>query len=163
MDDGVVLSDNKEYLRLLLDESQKVAESLGLHFNLKKTRIVKMSKGFTFMKVRYRISKDGKIIKTLVHSGIVRERRKLKKIHRKVLKGELTLDDAYNSMQSWLAHAKIARSYHSVKSMMKLYDDLFGGYKLTKKYFKKEGQSNHELLQADRWADYRWDRYIAQS
>lgn len=159
MDDGIVLSNDKEFLKALLVEAQEVAESLGLHFNLKKTHIVKMSKGFTFMKVRYRISKDGRIIKTLVHSGIVRERRKLKKLHRKILKGELTLDDAYNSMQSWLAHSKIAKSYHSVKSMLKLYDKLFGGYKLTKKYFKKEGNKSHELLQADRWQDYRWDRY----
>ena len=50
----------------------------------------------------------------------------------------MSLDDVYNNMQSWLAHSKVAKNnYHSVKSMMKLYDELFGGYKITKKYFKE--------------------------
>ena len=44
--------------------------------------------------------------------------------------------------------------------MLKLYDELFGGYKITKKYFRelKKGRSNkNEILQSDKWSAFRWD------
>lgn len=136
MDDGVILHSDKKYLLHVKELLSEVAAKYGLRFNDKKTMVVKISKGFVFLKVHYRVTKNGKTIKTLVRSGTVRMRRKLKKYKTKVDKGEMTLDDVYSSMQSWLDHAMIAKSYHTRKSMLKLYDDLFGGYKITRKYFK---------------------------
>lgn len=136
MDDGVILHSDKEYLIHVKELLSNIASKYGLRFNDKKTMLVKMSKGFVFLKVHYRVIKNGKTIKTLVRSGTVRMRRKLKKYRRKVDEGEMTLDDVYSSMQSWLNHAMIAKSYHTRKSMLKLYDDLFDGYKITRKYFK---------------------------
>lgn len=74
-------------------------------------------------------------------------RRKLKKFRRKVDKGVMTVEQVNASMQSWLGHSKIARSYRAVIEMQKLYEQLF----------KKEMINNaDELLQTDRWAYYRW-------
>lgn len=134
MDDGVILHNSKEDLKELLSEMKEIAEDLGLKFNLKKTRIVKISKGFTFMKVKYFVSKTGKVIRTLVRSGIVRMRHKLKKFKKLLDNSQMSLDDIYASMQSWLEHSKIAKSYRTRKRMLKLYDELFGGYKITRKY-----------------------------
>lgn len=160
MDDGVVLSDSKEFLEELYEGMQRVVQELGLAFNVKKTRIVRMSKGFTFMKVRYWVTLDGKIIKKLTRAGITRMRRKLKKFHRLVNNGSMGMDDVYNSIQSWLAHSKIAKSYHSVKSMLRLYHRLFGDYKIDKNY-KKQGWVNNEILQNDKWREFRWNWNIA--
>ena len=108
----------------------------------------------------YELIVGKKLIKTLVRSGTVRMRRKLKKFKKKVDSGLMKLDDVYESIQSWLAHAKLAKSHHTVKSMLQLYDDLFGGYKITKKYFRnlkrKDGESS-EILQSDKWAAFRWN------
>ena len=134
MDDGVILSDNKQELQELREYLIGLAKELGLRFNEKKTHIVKMSKGFTFMKVKYFVTKSGKVIRTLVRSGVTRMRRKLKKFQGLVAQGLMSIEDVYASMQSWLAHSKIARSYQTRKRMLKLYDKLFGGYKLTRKY-----------------------------
>ena len=133
MDDGMVISDSKEALHQLYAEMKKIAKELGLTFNEKKTRVVKSTRGFVFMKVRYRITPTGKIVSVLTKAGIVRMRRKLKKFRRLVDNGDMTLDDVYNSMQSWLAHTKVAMSYHAKRNMLKLYNDLYDGYKLTKK------------------------------
>lgn len=43
--------------------------------------------------------------------------------------------------------------------MLRLYNDLFDGYKMTKKYNHIEGGRNGELLQADKWQHLRWDCY----
>lgn len=51
MDDGIILSNDKDYLRVIYAEMVKIADNLGLKFNEKKTQIVKMTKGITFMKI----------------------------------------------------------------------------------------------------------------
>lgn len=135
MDDGVIILNDKKKLLEIKRRLEYVAESCGLHFNQKKTRIVKVTKGFTFLKLKYRTNAKCRTINALVHSGIVRERRKLKKFYTKVIFGEMSLDDIYNNVQSWNAHAKIAKCYNTVKSMFKLYDKLFGGYRITRLYY----------------------------
>lgn len=157
MDDGIIFSDNKPFLHDLLSKMKEICDTLGLTFNTKKTRIVKVSRGFVFMKVRYRVTSTGRIVRTLTRAGIVRMRRKLKKFKKMVDSNRLTFDDVYNSMQSWLAHAKIALSYHTKKSMLKLYNQLFNGYKITKKWEHMKGGKNGELLQIDKWREFRWN------
>lgn len=161
MDDGIILSDSKEYLHELYNGMKEVSDSLGLTFNDKKTKIVKVSRGFKFMKVRYRVTPSGKIVRTLAKSGIVRMRRKLKKFRRLVDNSEMTLDDVFNSIQSWLAHSKIANAYHAKKNMLKLYNELFDGYRVTKKYEHVKGGNDGDILQTDKWSEFRWDCYAA--
>lgn len=108
------------------------------------------------MKVRYRVTPSGKIVRTMAKSGIVRMRRKLKKFSGLVGSGRMTIDDVYNSMQSWVAHSYVAQSYHARKNMFKLYNELFNGYKITRKYNYVKGGERGELLQADRWKEFRW-------
>lgn len=78
-------------------------------------------------------------------------RRKLKKFKHLVDGCKMTIDDVYNFIQSWNAHVAIANSYKTRRSMLKLYNDLFDGYKMTKKYNHIKGGRNGELLQADKW------------
>ena len=136
MDDGVIILNDKKRLIEIKNILQKVAEKYGLRFNSTKTCITKITKGFTFLKIKYHINKKSKTVKRLVRSGIVRERRKLKKFKMKVLSGEMSLKDVYNNIQSWNAHSKLAKCFRTTKAMFKMYDDYFGGYLITRKYFK---------------------------
>lgn len=161
MDDGIVLSNDKEFLHNLYAGMVEISNELGLNFNEKKTQIVKMSKGITFMKIRYIVTPSGKLIKKLHKAGIIRMRRKLKKFRRLVDLGLMTLDDVYNSFQSWVAHSYLAQSYRTRKNMIKLYNELFDGYRVTKKYEHIKGGKNGELLQTDKWHEYRWHCNVA--
>lgn len=120
-----------EYMMNLIDHMPKRWAKL----HPKKTCIVKLTKGFTFLKVRYRAS-GNRTIKTLAKSGIVRMRRKLKKFRRMVGKKRFTVDDVFASLQSWITHARIAQSYHAVRSMLELYDSMYGGHRITMAYWK---------------------------
>ena len=126
--------DGADYDRLDLGDTLEI-EDFRARIPQRKVPVKNVTKGFTFLKVKYRIS-NGKTVKTLVRSGIVRMRRKLKKLSRMVGKSKTTKDDVYASVQSWAAHARIARSYHAVRNMMKLYDELFGGYRITYRYWR---------------------------
>lgn len=159
MDDGDILCDSKERLQQIYEGAKKICTELDLEFNALKTKIVKATKGFSFLKVKYKVV-GKKLIKRLVRSGIVRMRRKLHKFVRLVKEGRMTKLDVYNSIQAWVAHSKIAQAYKTVKRMMKLYNKLFDGYLMTKKYLKHiapVGGSRREILQIDKWSTYHWN------
>ena len=48
---------SKEELEELLDEVIKMGSEIGLHVNLKKTRIVKLSSNYKFLQVKYTLTK----------------------------------------------------------------------------------------------------------
>ena len=156
MDDGVIFHKSKEYLTRLLNDMKVLCKNLGLHFNTKKTMIVKVSKGFSFMKIKYRVTSTGKIIRKLSRQGVVRMRRKLKKFKTLLQDGKITLDDVYNSFQSWLGITSKVLPYKTNRSMLKLYNQLFDGYRLTKKWthISKSVQSIDKI-------DFCWERCIA--
>lgn len=162
MDDGILFAKTKEELRRLYQGMKELCDELGLRFNEKKTRIVHISKGFTFMKLKYQVV-NSKIVIRLTRKGITRMRRKLKKFRKLVDDGKMLLDDVYNSIQSWLAHSYKAMSYTTRKNMLQLYDDLFDGYRITKKFdnlVKRKIKGRNvpdEMLQNDKWYKYRWD------
>ena len=136
MDDGIILFNDRKKLTRILSLIREEAGKYGLALNDKKTQIVKLVKGMTFLKIRYRIPTGRKTVKTLHKSGIVRMRRKIKKFVGFAKEKKMSPDDAYASVQSWISHAKIASSFHSVKAMLKLYDECFGGYRITRKYWR---------------------------
>ena len=153
MDDGVVIAKTKEELQVLYLGMIEIANKIGLQFNDRKTRIAPIRRGFQFLKIKYFISDTGKIIRKLTRNGILRERRKLKKLAAKVRRSELTIDCAYESMQSWVAHSKFADGYITRRNMMKLYNQLFDGYRISRRWKRR---NRRELLQADKWSAYRW-------
>lgn len=135
MDDGIILLNDKERLKKIRTLLEREASKYGLTLNSKKTCIVKLTKGVTFLKVRYRIA-GKRTVKTLHKSGIVRMRRKLKKFTGLVERKRMQAEDVYASIQSWLTHAKAARTYRAVCTMLRNYDNRFGGYRITRRYWR---------------------------
>ena len=130
MDDGTAYGQKDALLRLR-SVVQTETEKLGLHLNEKKTRITKMSRGITFLKVRYIVTDSGRIIRKVVRESIIRMRRKLKKFRRMVDAGAMLLDDVYTAFNSWYGNVRqVASTYRQRKRMLKLYNELFHGYRL---------------------------------
>lgn len=125
MDDGVVFGKTKEGLTELLGGMKIVCSKLGLQFSEKKTRIAHVNEGFTFLKVRYLVLPSGKVVRKLSRKGVVRMRRRLKKLKRMVDNGILATSDAFASYQSWDAHSRCADSFRTRNEMRTLYNTLF--------------------------------------
>lgn len=124
-DDGYLIHHDKEYLEKCLKAIRILCKRLGITLNTKKTQIVKLSHGFTFLKIRYFLLPNGKIVKKLGHKSIVRMRRKMKKFQPKLWNGVMTCKDIYQSWQSWRAYAYNFDAYRTIRSMGKLYNKLF--------------------------------------
>ncbi len=62
MDDGVIISKDKEKLKSLLESLRKELEDIKLSFNPKKTSIYPLKEGVTYLGFTYRIGKNDKTI-----------------------------------------------------------------------------------------------------
>lgn len=123
MDDAFVFDESKEKLEALLNDIEKILESVGLETNRKKTRIVKISKIFVFLQIKYNILPTGKIIKRPTRGKIVRERRRLKGFRRLLDKGKMSAKDIYNSYLSW--RGTFVKDHNTCNRTLKGMDELF--------------------------------------
>lgn len=125
MDDGYVIHESKEYLQKVLKSIKEICNELGIVLNEKKTQIVKLSHGFTWLKVRFFILPTGKIIKKIYKRSVTKMRQKLKKFVKHVGSGKMTYNDVYCAFQSWKAYALHFNAYHTIQNMSELYNNLF--------------------------------------
>lgn len=136
MDDGIILHNSKKELQRVKKEIAAYLESVGLELHAGKSYIAKVTHGFTFLKIKYCFHGD-RTVKRLTRSGTVRERRKLNKFQGRIAAGRMCIDDVYNNIQSWNSHATQAKSFRTRKSMFAIYDAKFGGYRITRKYYRE--------------------------
>ena len=101
MDDSYFIALDKETLWRFLDAARTLCSSLGITINERKTRVVKLTRGFTFLKKRFRFTESGRIVVTPIPKSLARERRKMRIHARMVADGSMTLEQAYVSYMSF--------------------------------------------------------------
>lgn len=126
MDDGYLIHHDKKYLQKCLEEIKLICEKLEININLKKTQIVKLSHGFTWLKCRFYLLPSGKVVRKIYKRSITKMRLKLKTFKRLYDTGEMSLNQIRDGVQSWLAYALNFNACGTVKNMIMLIRDLFG-------------------------------------
>ncbi len=121
MDDRIIIHPSKEFLWELLDEIKDIAKTLGLHINERKTQIIKLTHGFTFLKTRYILTDKGKIVRRIPRDVVTRQRRKLKKLAQFVVDGELSQKAFQIQYKGWRGDK---RRYHARRTLQNM-DKLF--------------------------------------
>ena len=129
MDDRIIIHPDKEFLRQLLEEIKAIADDLGVFVHIKKTQIIKLSHGFTFLKTKYILTDTGKIIRRIPHDVVVRERRKLKKLAKFVARGEMSPQAFRLQYLSWRGDKRRYNAYHTLNNMDNLYKELIEQWK----------------------------------
>lgn len=127
MDDSYIINASKERLQFCLQEIEKKCAERGIVLNRKKTQIVKLSHGFTYMKGRYWLTDSGKVVAKPCHKNTAIERRKLKAFRKFYDSGDMTLAQivcSYNSYRGYLIDNY--NSHKTVRNMDKLFHELFG-------------------------------------
>ena len=127
MDDTYIIHPDKKFLRELLHDIEAICDRLGIVINKKKTQIVKLSNGFTFLKIRYFYGEHGAIIKIPCKKTITRERRKLRKLRGRLEAGKITAAEIKEQYKSWRGNIIKYKAYKSVRSCDVLYKSLYGG------------------------------------
>ena len=125
MDDGYMIHESKEHLQKCLEDIKRICARLEINLNIRKTQIVKLSHGFTYLKTRFYLTESGKVIRKIYKRSITKMRQKLKKLRKKLTVGEMTIADVVASWNSWYAYAKTFSAYHTRMNMQKLFYRLF--------------------------------------
>lgn len=138
MDDGYLIHPSKEYLKECLTRMKEVCDSLGIILNTKKTKIKKLSEGFKFLQIRFKLMETGKVLRKMSFESIKKIRRKLKKfklwniegrvvkIAGKFVRRVFPLSDICSAYESWRGHMKRGNSFHAVERMDLYFKKLFG-------------------------------------
>lgn len=123
MDDIFVIGKSKIELTHLLTEIKEKLSELKLEINEKKTHIVKLNHGFTFLQVKYNILPSGRILKRLSHGKIVREKRRLKAFKRMTDRGQMTENDVLLCYKSW--RGTVVREHNACRKTLDNLDALY--------------------------------------
>jgi hypothetical protein len=125
MDDAYIICRDKDEARRILGLLFEQYQRLGIIPNKKKTQIVKLSRGFTFLKTRYFLERSGRVVKKPCRESVVRQRRKLKKFRRFMDKGEMTIGQVCQSYMSWRGFIARKRAGRTIRSMDNLFYSMF--------------------------------------
>lgn len=126
MDDGWVISDDLEQLRFILADIQRMAQEIGIQLSEKKCVITPFKHhSFRFLKMRFSLKPSGKVVMKLNRASIKAIRRKMIVFRKWVTSGKISAEDAFQSYQSWRAHAKRCNSYETLHSLDKRFVGLF--------------------------------------
>lgn len=132
MDDSYFICESKDHAKAVLAALVSKYTEMGITASPKKTTIVKLTRGFTFLKTHFSITSTGRIVSRPSRESATRQRQKLKKFYKFMITGEMTLEQIHNSYMSWrgfVAHKNARRTIHS---MDVLYQKLFGRWPVTK-------------------------------
>lgn len=125
MDDGYLIHRDKAYLQKCLAGIKALCAELEITLNTKKTQIVKLTHGFTFLKIRYYLQPNGKVVKKIYRRSVTKMRHKLKSFRDLVDRSIMSYEDVYQSFQSWRAYALNFNAHRTILSMNALYNSLF--------------------------------------
>ena len=124
-DDWYIMSPSKEELLDLLENIKRIAHEYGIHINMKKTKIVKISGTYKFLQIKYTLTESGKIMKRINPDRIYTMRRKLKKLAVKVENGEIPYENVEGMFKGWMGDFYKLMSRAQRKDLLELYEGLF--------------------------------------
>lgn len=124
-DDGYIYHESKERLFECMEHIKKVCDDLEITLNVKKTQIVKLTRGFSWLKVHHIITDTGRHVKKIYKKSIVRQRRKFKKFKDRVDKGLMLMSDVNAARASWFGYAGNFDSWHAQQNMKAHLNRLF--------------------------------------
>lgn len=122
---------------LVSDRTESKFEAITYSIELHDMLIDFMQHGFgvksvdDYVRLRYTLTKDGKVIKRINPKRVTTMRRKLKKLSVKVINGEIEYESIENMFRSWMgAHYKLL-SKQQRKNLIQLYEELFNNKKIS--------------------------------
>lgn len=146
MDDFPLIHPDKEFLKECLVVIKEKLGELGLQLN-EKTTLHKLEQGVHFLKWRFILTDTGKVIKKMNPKRISKEKRKLRKLKKKLDAGEITIQNVRDNFQSWQADAEWGDTKTVVWNMRRYYMKLFKEvppYGKNKRHERRTARENRE-------------------
>lgn len=124
MDDFILISNDKQYLRNCLENIKEYLKERGFELN-EKTSLYRISQGIKFLGFRFVLTDTGKIIRLIKTESVKRERRKLRKLVQLAKKGKLTRKKVDQCYESYKAHARRGNTWKMLQRLDEFYKNLW--------------------------------------
>lgn len=124
-DDFYLIDKDKEKLKQCRQWIKEYVESYGMELNEKKTKIVKTTQGIDYLGFRFYQTQTGKVVQKLARKSVKHMKRKLKKMKKLYIKGDITKEAILQAYNGWKAHAQRGDTYYLIRNMDKRVEDLF--------------------------------------
>ena len=123
-DDGILISDNKEYLKYCLKEIKRIINDYKLELNMKKTRIYSIDNGFEFIGFRF-IRKNNKLLIKVKNQTKRKFKRKLKVLNKLYINGNINYDTFNQVKVSYLGHLKYGNCNKLIRNSLNKLDSKY--------------------------------------
>lgn len=125
MDDFILIHEDKEHLKHCLSEITRMLHNMELELNEKKTGIQPVKYGIHFLGFSFRLTDTGRVIQTLLHKKVSKQRRKLRKLVDLVDNGKMTRQRADECYQAWRSHVSKGNCRGLLSKMDSYYVSLY--------------------------------------
>ena len=125
MDDYYMIVPNKSEANLVMSMMMFMFESMGMQVNQNKCKIIPMNNPFKFCKVKFRITETGRIVTNGSRDGVKRFRNKAKKLKQSFDSGLISKSEIDQVLNSHISYYKNFNDYGRIKSIRKIYIDMF--------------------------------------
>ena len=144
-DDGLLVYDNKDYLKYCLKEINRIVADYKLKLN-NKTRIYHIDEGFEFLGFKY-IKKNNKLIVKVKNQTKKKFKRKMKNMYKLYTSGRIEIDKLRQVKMSYLGHLKYGNACNLISKTLNRYEkDFYDGYEelleLNSKIVRIEGDGS---------------------
>lgn len=123
-DDGILISDNKEYLIYCLDKIKRIISEYKLELNINKTRIYSIDNGFEFIGFRF-IRKNNKLLIKVKNQTKRKFKRKLKVLNKLYINGIINYDTFNQVKVSYLGHLKYGNCNKLIRNSLNKLDSKY--------------------------------------
>lgn len=128
MDDGYIICHTKDVAKKIKNKLIKITKELDIILNDKKVKICKLTKPFIFIKKRFSLKNDGKVVMKLNRNNIYKHKRRVKKLLKLVDKNVLQIQDVELCHKSWMGQLKKYKNRKAIYSIDLQIRRLFDGY-----------------------------------
>lgn len=126
MDDFYIMAETIEQLNVWTEDIREQCAKYKLFLSDKKIRTCRMDSEFVYLKTIYRVFDNGRILKRIHHSAVVRERKRLKKHRELIEQGRMTLSDVQICYRGWRGCYKKLDSKKEIRKLDGYFKELFG-------------------------------------
>lgn len=129
MDDGYAIHEDIDYLKTeCIFGLEMMCDRLGLRLNWKKTRVIPLADYFRWLKTKFIITSNGKVVLKMNPASTKLIRKKLRSFQGKWKRGGMTLADIRCSVDSYHGHMKRGNSFKVREQTNQYVESLFGFY-----------------------------------
>lgn len=128
MDDGYGIHEDMDYLYLCLEGIDLMCQKIGIELNRKKTVVIPLADFFRWLKTKFIVTPNGKVVLKMNRDSTIIIRRKLRSFKKWHDEGRMEMKDIRSPVDSYKGHMRRGNSFKVIQSTDHYFKSLFGFY-----------------------------------